>query len=204
MRWAWLGSGLLHGTLVGAAFLAALTTMAAPEAGLQAPPPVPLLIESEREPAPAPSFEAVEAPVPPVLDVVAAFEPDRPEPEEETLKAEIRPEPAFDRPLATFEKLAPPPVPEVESETAPVELLNPPPAYPVPARRRGIEGQVLVEVRIRVDGSVADPRVLEWSGSPSFADAAIAALQTWRYTPASIGGRPVERPHIVRFTFRLR
>ena len=206
MRWGWAGSGVLHATAAGAAFLAAMAVSEAPQVGLQALPPVPLRLETEREPSEAPRFEAEAVPVPPVPETILAFEPDRPEePEPEpTLRTTPRPEPPLDRPLVIFDRLAPPPVPEVESETAPVELVNPPPAYPAFARRRGLEGHALVEVVVRVDGTCAEPRLLEWSGSRSFGDAALEAVRDWRYRPASIGGRPVERPHTIRFTFRLR
>lgn len=206
MRWGWLGSGLLHGSVAGAAFLAAMTAVDAPRVGIQAPPPVPLRLDASREAVETPVFEVEATPVPPTPEPVLTFEPDRPEPEEEVEapRVEPRPEPVLDRPLVNFDRLAPPPTPLVESEIAPVEVVNPPPAYPALARRRGIEGHALVEVVVRADGTCAEPRLLEWSGSRSFGDAAIEAVRSWKYTPASISGRPVERPHMIRFTFRLR
>ena len=47
-------------------------------------------------------------------------------------------------------------------------------------------------------------RVLDWAGSESFIDAASEAVSGWRYAPATIGGRPVDRLHRIRFTFKLR
>ncbi|HYE98937.1 MAG TPA: energy transducer TonB [Planctomycetota bacterium] len=206
MRWGWLGSGVLHGTVAGAAFLAALASVDAPRVGIQAPPPVPMRLDTAREAVEAPRFEAEATPVPPVPEPLLTFEPDRPEPDLELQAPPVkhRSEPILDRPLVTLDRLAPPPAPIVESEIAPVEQVNPPPAYPALARRRGLEGHALVEVRVLVDGTCAEPRLLEWSGSRLFGDAALEAVRTWRYTPASIGGRPVERPHTIRFTFRLR
>lgn len=206
MRWGWLGSGFLHGSVAGAALLAALATADAPRVGLHSPPPVPMRLESAREAVEPPEFEAEPTPVPPAPEPILTFEPDRPEPEEapEAPVVERRPEPVFDRPLVTLDRLAPPPTPLVESEIAPVELVNPPPAYPALARRRGIEGHALVEVLVLVDGGCAQARLLEWSGSRLFGDAALEAVRSWKYRPASIGGRPVERPHTIRFTFRLR
>lgn len=205
MRWGWLGSGLLHGTVAGAAFLAAVAAVDAPRVGIHAPPPVPMRLDMAREVVETPVFEVGATAIPPIPDPLLTFEPDRPEPEEErATPAEPRPEPVLDRPLVNFERLAPPPSPVIESETAPVEVVNPPPAYPALARRRRIEGHALVEVVVRVDGTCADPRLLECSGSELFGDAALEAVRSWKYKPASIGGRPIERAHTIRFTFRLR
>lgn len=94
-------------------------------------------------------------------------------------------------------------MPQVESEEAPVELQNPPPSYPAAARRRGEEGHVVVELRVLADGNVADPTVVESSGSPLFVKSVLSAVAAWRYRPATLGGKAVERVQRVRFLFRL-
>ena len=54
-----------------------------------------------------------------------------------------------------------------------------------------------------VPRSIADPVVVECVGSPLFADAALKAVLTWRYQPATLGGVPVDRVHRVRFNFKI-
>lgn len=115
---------------------------------------------------------------------------------------EERPAPAFDRP-SRVRDLLPEPAPEAVAEEAAFEVYNPPPAYPASARRRGQEGNALLELRILKDGSVPDPVVVECVGSPLFADSALKAVGSWLYQPATLGGVPVERVHRVRFTFKI-
>ena len=86
---------------------------------------------------------------------------------------------------------------------AAVEVYNPPPQYPPSARRRGIEGEVLVEISIGEDGSCAGARIVESSGSDALDDASLAAVRTWTFRPAIRGGRPVPSTERVRFVFKL-
>jgi TonB family protein len=81
-------------------------------------------------------------------------------------------------------------------------LQSPAPEYPEVARRAGIEGQVTLGVRIGVDGSVEDVRLL--SGEPVLGRAAMEAVEQWRYAPLRIGGRPVSILTSVTLAFELR
>jgi protein TonB len=144
------------------------------------------------------------------------FEPDRTAEESELVAVEPlvpapdQPMPALERPLRTALAVAvaappaAPPTPEVEAEQAPVEIENPPPPYPALARRKGLEGHALVEVRVLPDGSCADPKLLECAGSPLFGDVSLETIRAWRYRPATLGGHPVESTQRVRFVFKLR
>lgn len=123
-----------------------------------------------------------------------------------------RPGPVLDRPLrATAEPLkrpappsqAPESVPSVETETLPVQVHNPPPEYPLPARRRGLEGTVVVEVTVLEDGSAGEVRVLDGGEQGLFVDAAIRAVKTWRFQPALRGGKAVRSTERIRFVFKL-
>jgi TonB family protein len=80
-------------------------------------------------------------------------------------------------------------------------MLAPPPAYPEIARRAGVQGIVRLQVRATKDGRVEVDKVL--SGSPTLADAAIAAVKQWRVRPFSSGGRPVDVISTVTFNFLL-
>jgi TonB family protein len=77
----------------------------------------------------------------------------------------------------------------------------PPPAYPEIARRAGVQGIVRLQVHATKDGRIEVDKIL--SGSPTLADAAIAAVKQWRVRPFSNGGRPVDVISTVTFNFQL-
>lgn len=78
---------------------------------------------------------------------------------------------------------------------------SPKPSYPALAQRAGLQGYVKLQVRVRKDGSVEVQKLLE--GEPALADAAIAAVKTWRAKPAWMNGKPVEVISTVTFNFQL-
>ena len=75
------------------------------------------------------------------------------------------------------------------------------PDYPTDARQRGVEGEVLLDVVVGVDGSVIQANVV--SGHPLLNDAALAAVKQWKFDPYLINGRPVETQTKIRVTFSL-
>jgi TonB family protein len=77
----------------------------------------------------------------------------------------------------------------------------PQPVYPDIARRAGVQGIVRLQVRATKDGRVEVDKIL--SGSPTLADAAIAAVKKWRVRPFSSGGRPVDVISTVTFNFHI-
>ncbi|MCU0757135.1 MAG: energy transducer TonB [Xanthomonadales bacterium] len=62
-----------------------------------------------------------------------------------------------------------------------------PPIYPIQAMRRGIEGTVIVQVLVGVDGRVIDTR-LQQKVHPLLDRAALQAVQNWQFRPASRNG----------------
>jgi periplasmic protein TonB len=80
---------------------------------------------------------------------------------------------------------------------------NPWPRYPAAARRRGIEGEVLVRVAVALDGRAERVEVVRSSGSALLDTAAVEALQRWRFEPARAGGQPVTATVEIPVTFRL-
>lgn len=63
------------------------------------------------------------------------------------------------------------------------------PQYPEPARSIRLQGTVVLDCTIGIDGRVTDVRVLQ--GSPLLEGAAVAAVQQWTYTPTKLNGQPV-------------
>lgn len=79
-----------------------------------------------------------------------------------------------------------------------------PPAYPLAAQRRGVEGHVVLRVLVGTDGGVLSIEVEESSGAQALDDAAVAAVRGWTFEPAREDGRAVESIVRVPFAFRLR
>ncbi len=75
--------------------------------------------------------------------------------------------------------------------------------YTEDARRRGITGDVLLEVVIRRDGSVGDVHVLQGLGF-GLEDRAISAVKQWRFAPGRRKGVPVDVLVEVAVEFTLR
>ena len=74
------------------------------------------------------------------------------------------------------------------------------PDYPEEARKKGIQGAVVLEVHIGRDGAIQDVKVV--SGQPLLANAAIAAVKQWRFKPHKVQGQPVEMQTRVTLNFR--
>lgn len=78
------------------------------------------------------------------------------------------------------------------------------PAYPARARRAGVEGQVMVKVRLAASGSVRQVELVSGSGSHLLDEAALAAAQASSFTPAQRNGLAVEAEAVATYRFELR
>lgn len=70
--------------------------------------------------------------------------------------------------------------------------------YPPDARRAGVEGRVVLLLRIDASGAVTAVRVVE-APAPSLAAAALDGARRFRFTPGLAEGEPVETE--IRFTY---
>lgn len=77
------------------------------------------------------------------------------------------------------------------------------PAYPEAARRKGIEGTTLLRLHIREDGAVDELIVARSAGHVLLDQAAVEAVQRWRFEPARRGDRPVAVWVSLPIRFRL-
>jgi TonB family protein len=85
--------------------------------------------------------------------------------------------------------------------SAPVATTETDPGYPLELMRRNIRGTVLLYAVIRKDGTVGDVRVLR--GVDDALDRyACAALEHWRFQPATKNGTPVPLAAVVSIPFR--
>jgi periplasmic protein TonB len=77
------------------------------------------------------------------------------------------------------------------------------PDYTEDARRRGIEGDVVLEIVVRSDGTVGNVKVLQGLGA-GLDQRAIDAVRQWRFSPARRFGTPVDVMVEVAVEFKLR
>ncbi|MBW1699370.1 MAG: energy transducer TonB [Deltaproteobacteria bacterium] len=81
---------------------------------------------------------------------------------------------------------------------------NPPPVYPRAARRRGLQGRVVLEVLVDTRGRVKDLKVFSSSGHSILDKAAVAAVKKWLFKPAVKGDQKVEMWVRVPIRFALK
>ena len=77
------------------------------------------------------------------------------------------------------------------------------PDYTEEARRRGLSGEVVLEIVVRSDGRVGAVKVLQGLGS-GLDERAVSAVRQWKFTPARRQGTPVDVMVEVAVEFRLR
>ncbi len=82
-------------------------------------------------------------------------------------------------------------------------LRNPAPDYPAQARRRAMEGSVMLSVVVREDGSAKTVTVEESSGFALLDASARDAVSRWKFIPAKRGDETVEAQVMVPIEFRL-
>ena len=87
--------------------------------------------------------------------------------------------------------------------TAPAILREVKPDYTEDARRRGLSGDVVLEIVVKSDGSVGTVRVVQGLGA-GLDQRAIDAVRQWRFSPARRLGTPVDVLVEVAVEFRLR
>lgn len=115
---------------------------------------------------------------------------------------------------ASSESHTPPPVPTAAGEgvepilptrdvVLPVLLVGVEPEFPDLARRARIEGKVILQAVIGVDGHVTETKVLS-SSNPMFNNPSIQAVSQRMYRPAHQDGKPVRIYFMIRTDFRLR
>lgn len=80
-------------------------------------------------------------------------------------------------------------------------VYSPHPSYPDLAKRSGIQGMVVLQVRVTKDGRVEVLKLIQ--GEPVLADSAIATVKQWRAKPVWSNGKPMEVISTVTFNFQL-
>jgi protein TonB len=111
---------------------------------------------------------------------------------------------ATDRVPETPKPAAAPPQPKPAGPTRPPELIaSTEPAYPSSARLEGVEGTVVLRVRVLTTGSPAEVTVVQSAGHSALDNAAAREVRHWRFAPALRNGRPIVQHVNVKVAFRL-
>jgi len=141
------------------------------------------------EPAPETPSETPDSPAPPEP---RRFEPPRPD----------APREAMDTPPMAENASVAPRQAKVDAPPKPRRTIRP--DYPMGARRRGEQGDVVLEIRVDETGTVVDVSVAGSCGFRELDEAAVLAAKDARFTPAKSGTRPVASTARLTLSFRLR
>jgi len=91
----------------------------------------------------------------------------------------------------------------IKSSATPEYGINPKPEYPLVARRRGYEGEVVFSVQVLDDGNVGEMKMIKTSGYKILDNSAHAALRQWKFVPGKFNGKTVSSWVKVPILFRL-
>lgn len=95
-------------------------------------------------------------------------------------------------------------VPDSAPDYRAAYLNNPAPAYPLSARRRGMQGRVVLNVEVLAEGSCGQVSIQQSSGHEVLDQAALQTVKGWRFTPARHLGQAVTRQFLVPITFAFK
>lgn len=76
-------------------------------------------------------------------------------------------------------------------------------AYPPAAKKKGIQGHVLLSVLVDESGAVVEAQVLESSPPGVFDASALEGIRRWRFSPARHQGKPVKTWVQQKIVFQL-
>jgi len=168
------------------------------------PPPKPVKRAPPPKPVKPPHYHlAAEAPVASPQEAVEPLPP--PEPV-------VEPPPAVAVPAPVQAALPPAPPAPPPKPAGPVTLASElavscperrPPVYPPMSRRLGETGKVVLRVELDETGRVSTAQVASSSGSARLDAAALAAVKSWRCTPAQRDGQAVRSVATQPFNFTL-
>ena len=136
-------------------------------------------------------------------------------------KVEKKKEPVLPKPLPMAERAIPTPSAQPVVDSRPTENkapvpetyteanfkanygINPKPVYPPLAVNRGWEGKVLLRVSVSAEGTPLSVSIHQSSGHESLDDAAVEAVEKWKFIPAKKGEKAVPCNVIVPINFSL-
>jgi len=154
---------------------------------------------------PEPEIQPIEPPAVEPEPHTETSEVEAPDPPSRTVSEKVPEEtPIASEPQARTHALPAPPAPVTLREAHPAYRKNPPPPYPGAAKRRGIEGVVLLDVFVNAAGKVEKAAVYQSSGYAILDRTALKAVGVWIFEPGMMGDRPVAMWVRVPIRFELK
>jgi protein TonB len=98
-----------------------------------------------------------------------------------------------------------PPKPVARTEvsiSASYAASNRKPEYPKMSQRLNEQGTVVLTVLVKSDGSAGDVEVKSSTGFQRLDRAAMDAVRSWHFNPATVDGKPVDKTYEVPITFK--
>jgi protein TonB len=159
--------------------------------------------------APEPTEEAVPTELPaPAEQTVTAVTAPAPEPSSTTASEQATPVSSAEGPAvvdgAATATSRSPGISVSTGSIGAAYLFNPRPPYPAQARARNEEGNVVIAVQVNAEGFPEQVEVSETSGYALLDQAALAAVRTWRFSPARVQDRPIASRVEVPVNFELK
>lgn len=96
-----------------------------------------------------------------------------------------------------------PPISQIVKEAVPLYKENPIPIYPMPAKKRGHEGTVILEVLVTKEGKAGKVSVFQSSRYSLLDEAAVSSVEKWRFEPGKRGDEKVDMPVKIPIRFKL-
>lgn len=90
------------------------------------------------------------------------------------------------------------------SDATPLYKKNTSPSYPQVARRRNIQGTVIILATVSEEGRVTEAKVDKSSGFDVLDNAALSAIRMWEFVPGKRGNTPVQSLVKLPITFQLK
>jgi periplasmic protein TonB len=89
-------------------------------------------------------------------------------------------------------------------DSAPMPANKFPPVYPRALLSKGIGGRVLISCTVDAAGQVTSTAIKQSSGHPELDQAAVSAVNKWKFRPGTKNGRKVKATCIVPFNFEVK
>lgn len=204
LRWSLAVAVVLHGTLLAVA----VPNYSAEVVGPAAQDKVFLVPTPRFKKPPTPPTDTS----PPVVTRIPIPDPDPLAPEPFVSDDELAPAPVIadvdDTAFFTFPQAPPAPAPEklvyrVGEVEPPERIRYVEPRYTELARKVRVEGHVILQATIDARGDVVDVQALKGL-SMGLTEAAVAAVEQWKFRPSAVDGRPVSVLYILTVNFQLR
>jgi len=183
-------------------------------------PPAPAAAPTEIPPSAAPAVQEKSRPRSRDRHRAAPKPPRSPDPRQESAttplpdvsSSDVKPAPSNAPPAATAPVApeavaptqAPPAVPaRTRASEANYAASNRRPPYPRLSQNYNEEGTVLLRVLVKADGTAGAVEIKKSSGYPLLDKSASTTVKTWRFSPATVNGKPVDEWYEVPIPFKL-